>query len=102
MNRISDIIHHALAAISDQGNAIFSKAAVYIGVSGSSVGVASGIAKSTTDLSTDMLTLAEWGSICGIVGGLTLAVKSGADIYFARKRDKREQEQHDKELKGDK
>lgn len=88
MNRIL----HVLDAISDQGNAILSKTFIYVGVSGSSVGVASGIAKRTTDLSSDMLTLSEWGSVCGIVGGLALAIKSCSDVYFNYKKDKREQQ----------
>lgn len=91
-----------LQTISDQGNTLISKLFVYAGVSGSSVGVASGFAKTVSDNSSDFLTLTEWGSVCGIVGGLTLAAKSGSDIYFNRKREKREQELHEMKLKGDK
>ena len=97
MSKIANLIHSLITPISDQGNAILSKSMVYLGVSGSSIGVASGVASVTGSVGTEWLTLAEWGSVCGIVGGLTLAVKSGADIYFARKKDKREQEKFDKE-----
>ncbi len=101
MARPTELIHNVIAPISDQGNALLSKSMVYLGVSGSSIGVASGVASVTDSVSTEWLTLAEWGSVCGIVGGLTLAIKSGADIYFARKKDKREQEQHNKDLGGE-
>lgn len=101
MSKVTELIHNVITPISDQGNVILSKGIVYLGVSGSSIGVASGVASVTNNVGTEWLTLAEWGSVCGIVGGLTLAIKSGADIYFARKRDKREQEQHNKELGGE-
>lgn len=100
MTKLSEIIHNIITPISDQGNAILSKGIVYFGLSGSSIGVAAGVARVTDNVDTQWLTLAEWGSVCGIVGGLTLAVKSGSDIYFAKKRDKREQELHDKEKAG--
>ena len=100
MSKITNALNHAMTAISDQNQTIMNKLVMYVGVSGSSVGVASGIAKNTTELSTSFLTLAEWGSTCGILGGLTLAIKSVFDIYFARRKEKRDQELHEIKLKG--
>lgn len=94
MNKASGMIQQILTPISDQGNAMFSKVAVYVGVSGSSIGVASGVAKTST-IDPMWLSLSDWGSICGIAGGITLVLKSGVDIYFARKKDRREEEQHE-------
>lgn len=85
--------------ISDQGNAILSKWTLYVGVSGSGIGVADGVAKAVSEnggSNTDI------GLLCGVGGFIVLAVKNLViDVYFARKKDKREQEQHNKELGGE-
>lgn len=94
---MSKIVKIVLTPISDQGNAALSKAATYLGVSGSSVGIASGVAEATSKTSDPtFLTLAEWGSVCGIVGGITLAIKAMTDIYFAIKKNQREEEVHER------
>lgn len=83
-----------LHAITDQGNAIASKFLIYVGVSGSSVGVASKVAEMTNNVPDSMLTIADWGGIAGIVGGTCLAIKSCADVFFNYQKNKRENELH--------
>jgi len=91
---LKDTMLNVIHAISDQGNALLSKSVVYVGVGGSSVGVASKLAENVSQSS-----FSDYGALAGIVGGVSLAIKSLADIYFAYKKNKREQEtfEHDME-----
>ena len=78
-------------AISDQGNTILSKSFVYVGVGGSSVGIADGLGI-LTDSVTGGFNI---GALCGIGGFLCLAIKTAVESYFQRKKDKREEELHE-------
>lgn len=78
-------------AISDQGNTILSKSFVYVGVGGSSVGIADGLGI-LADSVTGGLNV---GALCGIGGFLCLAIKTAVESYFQRKKDKREEELHE-------
>lgn len=97
MSRILSVLH----AMSDNGNALLSKFIVYAGVSGSSVGIANKVAESTGVITEDYLTLADWGAIVGIIGGLSLAVKSLSGVYFDYQKNKRERLEFERE-QGDK
>ena len=83
---LSDIMHE----ISDSGNALISKGIIYFGVGGSSVGVASRVAEVEV-VASGSLTLADYGAIAGILGGISLVIKACTDIYFSYKKNKREE-----------
>lgn len=84
-----------LHAISDQGNAILSKSLVYVGVGGSSIGVATKVAEVTDNVPDSLLTSVEWGAAAGIVGGICLIIKTGTDVYFNYQKEKRAREMHE-------
>lgn len=93
---MKDFINNVVVQISDHGNAILSKWTVYLGVSGSGIGVADGVAKAVSDNGGSG---SDIGMLCGVGGFIVLFVKNLiVDVYFARKKDKREQELHDKGL----
>lgn len=87
---LKDMTTNFIHAISDQGNTILSKSFVYVGVGGSSVGIADGLGF-LTDTVTGGLNI---GALCGIGGFLCLAIKTAVESYFQRKKDKREEELH--------
>lgn len=95
MQKLTDTIHQFAITISDHGNAAVSKGLQWFGVSGSSVGVASGVAK-MSETSESVMSMSDWGAIVGIIGGATLIIKNGVDIYFAHQRNKRERESHER------
>lgn len=84
-----DVLHQIAITISDHGNAAISKGLQYFGVVGSSVGGTTWVATKGMEPHAG-LTLSDWGAIVGIIGGITLIVKNGVDIYFAHQRNKRE------------
>lgn len=86
-----DFFHHLAVTISDHGNAAISKGLQYFGVVGSSVGGTTWVATKGAAEHSGM-TLSDWGAIVGIIGGLTLILKNGVDMYFAYQRNKRESE----------
>lgn len=91
---MSKIIHSIITPISEHGNELLSKATVLVGVSGSSVGVVSGVNDVVTTGNTLMSSQSTIGVVCGVGGFVVLLIKAAVDIYFARKKDKREQEIH--------
>ena len=91
---LKDTITNFIHAISDQGNTILSKSFVYVGVGGSSVGIADGVTGFLTDSTTGGLNI---GALCGIGGFLCLAIKTAVESYFQRKKDKREEERDKRE-----
>lgn len=99
MQNITDLIHRAAITISDHGNTVASKSLQYFGIGGSSVGGATWFASGGgggrgREVVEQGLALSDWGAIVGIVGGITLIIKNGIDIYFAHKRNKRESDAH--------
>ena len=102
-NVMQDIIgklNSAIHAISDHGNVAASKFITYFGISGSSVGVASRFANQQAEPEFLWFTLTEWGSIVGIAGGLSLVLKFAVDWHYKRKQDRREQEAHNRDMRG--
>ena len=94
-NSIAEHLQAAAIAMSDHGNVVLSKSLQYFGVGGSSIGIASGISKMNPAVVPDpSLTISDYGAIIGIIGGVTLIVKNGIDIYFTIKKNKRESEQN--------
>jgi hypothetical protein len=91
MKSITEYTHQIAMSISDHGNIALSKGLQYFGVGGSSVGIASGVAKMNPSEVESVLQLSDYGAIIGIIGGLTLIVKNGVDIYFTIKKNKREE-----------
>lgn len=104
MSKLAELTSQTLNAMTDQSNTILSKLLMYVGVSGSSAGIVTGVVQNTQDNALAVLTTASvWtdhvGIICGIGGFSCLAIKTATDVYFSRKKDRREQEVHDKKLK---
>lgn len=100
MQNITNLIHKAAITISDHGNVVASKSLQYFGIGGSSVGGATWFASNTKGGALVVSSaeqgwgLSDWGAMVGIVGGITLILKNGIDIYFAHKRNKRESDAH--------
>lgn len=88
---LKDMMTNFIHAISDQGNTILSKSFVYVGVGGSSVGIADGLGVLTESVTGNL----NIGALCGIGGFLCLAIKTAVESYFQRKKDKREEELHE-------
>ena len=90
-----DTIHQLAVLISDHGNAAISKGLHYFGITGASVGGVTWATQKGDPITHAGMTLSDWGAIVGIIGGVTLVIKSGVDIYFAFQRNKREKESHE-------
>lgn len=105
MQTITEIIHKAAMTISDHGNAAISKSLQYFGIGGSSIGgatwYASGKSQPVVQAVEEGLALSDWGAIVGIIGGITLILKNGVDMYFAHKRNGREQAAHERSKDDD-
>lgn len=107
MSKLAELTSQTLNAMTDQSNTILSKLLMYVGVSGSSAGIVTGVVQNTQDSAAVVASTAGgWtdhvGIICGIGGFTCLAIKTATDVYFTRKKDRREQELHEIKLKGDK
>lgn len=91
MSRASDYIQHLAVLISDQGNAALSKGIQYTGLVSVGTGGGLSIAKQNSIIESEqMLTLADWGIVISIIGGVTFIIKNVADVYFAYRKSKRE------------
>lgn len=87
MSRVSDFA----MLISDHGNAALSKGIQWAGLVSVGTGGGLSIAKQQHVIESQaMLTLADWGIIISMIGGATFIIKNLADLYFAYRRDKRD------------
>ena len=91
MSRASDYLQQLAMLISDQGNAALSKGIQWTGLVSVGTGGGLSIAKQHHVIESQaMLTLADWGIVISIIGGVTFIVKNIADIYFAYRKAKRD------------
>ena len=107
MSKITELLHHATIAISDQSDTILSKFFLWAGLSGSSAGIVSGVVSATKDSAKTVASEPSFfadnlGIICGIGGLSCAAINMTASIYFNYRDNKRKQEMHMQNLKGDK
>lgn len=95
-NMLRDYIYDVAHAISNHGNAAIGKSMQYFGIATSSVGIGTYATKGHEVVQAGM-TWSDWGGIVGVVGGITLIIKTGVDIYFNIRKDRREAEAHKRE-----
>lgn len=107
MSRAAELTHQIISAMSEQSNTLFSKALLYVGVSGSSAGIVTGVVNSADKVANIGGSWSDHvGIACGIGGFTCLAIKTATTVYFERKKnereqakEKREQELHEQKLR---
>ena len=94
--RLSNVLHAIMPHLNDSMNGVINKIGIVSVVTGGTNAVV------TTALETQdptWLTISNSVAIFSIVGSVMFIIKLCVDIYFARRKDKREQEDHDRNLK---
>jgi len=92
MNKVTESIQALMMLISDHGNVALSKGIQWTGLTSVGVGGGLSVAKNQDLIATqEMMTLADWGIVMSMIGGATFIIKNLADLYFAYRRNKREE-----------
>jgi hypothetical protein len=95
LNRLSSALHSITPHISDATNGLLNK----IGVASLATGGTNAIvATAIESQNPTWLTISNAVAIVSIVGSIMFMIKLSADFYYARKRDIREQEAHDRKM----
>ena len=93
LGKLNNALHTITPHLSDATSGIINKLGIVSVVTGGTNAIV------TTAIETQnetWLTVSNSVAIFSIVGSVMFIIKLGVDIYFARRKDKREQEEHDK------
>ena len=93
LGKLNNALHTITPHLSDATNGLVNKLGIVSVVTGGTNAIV------TTAIETQnqtWLTVSNSVAIFSIVGSVMFIIKLGVDIYFARRKDKREQEEHDK------
>ena len=93
LGKLNNSLHTITPHLSDATNGLVNKLGIVSVVTGGTNAIV------TTAIETQnetWLTVSNSVAIFSIVGSVMFIIKLGVDIYFARRKDKREQEEHDK------
>lgn len=97
LGKLNSAAHAIIPHLSDSTNGIINKLGI---ASVLSAGTNAVVTEAVTNSHPTWLTISETVGIVSIVGSGMFVIKLCADVYFARKRDKREQEAHNLKMKG--
>jgi len=93
LGKLSNVLHSVTPHMRDATSGIIDKLGLVSVVTGGTNAI---VTTAIETQSATWLTVSNSVAIFSIVGSAMFIVKLAADIYFARKKDKREQEAHDK------
>ena len=95
LNRLNNVLHEITPHLSDATSGIINKVGLISVVTGGTNAIV------TTAIETQdpaWLTVSNSVALFSIVGSVMFIIKLGVDMYFAKRKDKREQEDHDKKI----
>ena len=95
LGRLNSVIHSITPHMSDATSGVMNK----IGVVSLATGGTNAIVTTAIESQNEAwLTVSNAVAIVSIIGSIMFMIKLSADFYYARRKDKREQELHDKEM----
>ena len=96
LHKLGDVPHQLMMSLSESSSGIINK----IGIVSITTGGTNAIV--TTAIETQnatWLSISDAVAVVSIVGSVAFIIKLAADFYYARRKDKREQELHDRKMK---
>ena len=95
LNKLNSVLHPITLHMSDATSGVLNK----IGVVSLATGGTNAIVTTAIESQNETwLTVSNAVAIVSIIGSLMFIVKLSADFYYARRRDQREQEEHEKKM----
>jgi hypothetical protein len=96
LEKLGDVPHQLMISLSESSSGIINK----IGIVSLTTGGTNAIVTNAIETQNETwLSISDAVAVVSIIGSIVFIIKLSADFYYARRKDKREQELHDRQMK---